>query len=178
MHSCSLLADLEKVICTEEIFARLPLDSDSAVDFPPAMLTSSHLGGEWLPGLALFSNGTNYQYIKTAGPPSFVLHQRAIPPCRSYASTAETTIIPAVETTPSVSTSQCQEAKISGTSASSANASRSTDIQSVWTGGAHIHVGSGNYNLTVDEPNAPGQANWKWCNRCYGLAYSGNGAGV
>ena len=64
------------------------------------------------------------------------------------------------------------------------------------SGGAHTHVGSLNYKLTNNDPNAPGQPNWKWCNRfvflffsfflkviegcnrCYGLAYSGNGTGV
>lgn len=45
-------------------------------------------------------------------------------------------------------------------------------------GNAHTHVGSGDYNLTVGNPTAPGQNNWRWCNKCYGLAYAGNNTEV
>jgi hypothetical protein len=41
-------------------------------------------------------------------------------------------------------------------------------------GGAHIRVGSGDYFLAVNDPAAPGQPNWKWCNKCYGLSFAGN----
>jgi hypothetical protein len=46
-------------------------------------------------------------------------------------------------------------------------------------GGNHDHAGSGDYRLasgTVSfaiDPNG-GQSNWRWCNKCQGLAYAGN----
>jgi hypothetical protein len=42
-------------------------------------------------------------------------------------------------------------------------------------GQVHNHAGSGEYYLTKDNPYPPGQDNWRWCNKCQGLAFAGNG---
>jgi hypothetical protein len=31
-----------------------------------------------------------------------------------------------------------------------------------------------NYTLQKDDPGAPGQSNWRWCNKCQGLSFAGN----
>jgi rubrerythrin len=43
-------------------------------------------------------------------------------------------------------------------------------------GGAHDHAGSGNYHLLKDTsiPIPFSQDNWRWCNKCQGLAFAGN----
>ena len=43
-------------------------------------------------------------------------------------------------------------------------------------GGTHDHSGSGNYILVLDSPIPIPftQDNWRWCNKCQGLAYAGN----
>jgi hypothetical protein len=41
-------------------------------------------------------------------------------------------------------------------------------------GGAHENVGSGNYDLVQNWPQAPGQDNWRWCHKCQGLYFAGN----
>ncbi len=41
-------------------------------------------------------------------------------------------------------------------------------------GGAHENVGSGNYDLVQDWPQAPGQESWRWCHKCQGLYFAGN----
>ncbi len=43
-------------------------------------------------------------------------------------------------------------------------------------GGTHDHAGSGNYILVLDSPIPIPftQDNWRWCNKCQGLAYAGN----
>jgi hypothetical protein len=45
-------------------------------------------------------------------------------------------------------------------------------------GGAHISARSGNYELkfTQQPPQASTQSGWRWCNQCYGLAYSETGS--
>jgi hypothetical protein len=44
-------------------------------------------------------------------------------------------------------------------------------------GGRHDHSGSANYSLLKDVsvPIPYGQDNWRWCRKCEGLAFSGNG---
>ncbi|EXJ69616.1 uncharacterized protein A1O5_07652 [Cladophialophora psammophila CBS 110553] len=44
-------------------------------------------------------------------------------------------------------------------------------------GGNHDTNGSGNYRLTHNDSSAPGQQNWRWCRKCFGLAYAGGSAG-
>jgi hypothetical protein len=39
---------------------------------------------------------------------------------------------------------------------------------------AHTKIGSGNYVLVGDSPNASGQQDWRWCNKCPGLFFGGN----
>jgi hypothetical protein len=43
-------------------------------------------------------------------------------------------------------------------------------------GGTHDHAGSGNYILVLDSPIPIPytQDNWRWCNKCQGLAYADN----
>ena len=33
---------------------------------------------------------------------------------------------------------------------------------------------SGDYRLSVGDSSAPGQTNWRWCNKCQGTAFAGN----
>jgi hypothetical protein len=40
-------------------------------------------------------------------------------------------------------------------------------------GGVHNHQGSGDYTLVLNAPGAHGQNNWRWCNKCQGLAFAG-----
>src|SRR5260221_8207575 len=40
-------------------------------------------------------------------------------------------------------------------------------------GGVHDHQGRGDYALVVNAPGASGQNNWRWCNKCQGLAFAG-----
>jgi hypothetical protein len=46
----------------------------------------------------------------------------------------------------------------------------------VGVGEAHDGTGSSNYVLVYDytPPNAPGQADWRWCHKCQGLFFAGN----
>src|SRR5260221_2163578 len=39
--------------------------------------------------------------------------------------------------------------------------------------GGHDHQGSGDYALVMTAPGASGQNNWRWCNKCQGLAFAG-----
>ena len=43
-------------------------------------------------------------------------------------------------------------------------------------GGSHVSVGSSNYVITapMNTPTPGAQTGWRWCNKCYGLAYSAN----
>jgi rubrerythrin len=48
-------------------------------------------------------------------------------------------------------------------------------------GGQHDHSGSGNYHLPKDYGglllqllHISSQENWRWCNKCQGLAFAGN----
>jgi hypothetical protein len=43
-------------------------------------------------------------------------------------------------------------------------------------GGTHDHAGSGNYRVIQDPPILPpfSQDDWRWCNKCQGLAFGGN----
>jgi Peptidase family M23 len=47
-------------------------------------------------------------------------------------------------------------------------------------GGSHSQTGSGNYTIVdlavANPPSAPGQADWRWCNKCQGLFFGGNAA--
>lgn len=45
-------------------------------------------------------------------------------------------------------------------------------------GGEHNPTGSGNYVLTHNTPDAPGQHGWNWCSACEGLFFGPGGAGV
>jgi hypothetical protein len=45
-------------------------------------------------------------------------------------------------------------------------------------GGRHDPAGSGDYILAHDMPNAPGQPDWRWCNKCQGLFFTGHIPGV
>ena len=38
----------------------------------------------------------------------------------------------------------------------------------------HVADGSADYALAVDDTSAPGQQNWRWCERCDGLWFAGN----
>jgi hypothetical protein len=41
-------------------------------------------------------------------------------------------------------------------------------------GGPHADDASGDYVLAHNDPSAPGQDDWRWCNRCQGLFFGGN----
>ncbi len=41
------------------------------------------------------------------------------------------------------------------------------------TGGVHTSIGSSDYALVMDVPTAPGQHNWRWCNKCSTLFWAG-----
>jgi hypothetical protein len=45
-------------------------------------------------------------------------------------------------------------------------------------GGEHDHTGSGNYTLSINRAGLAGQANWRWCRKCQGLAFGGNPTSV
>lgn len=45
-------------------------------------------------------------------------------------------------------------------------------------GGEHDHTGSGDYTLVINRPGAQGQANWRWCSKCQGLAFGGHAGGT
>ncbi|MBA4064095.1 MAG: hypothetical protein C0501_10360 [Isosphaera sp.] len=42
-------------------------------------------------------------------------------------------------------------------------------------GGLHDHTGSFDYILAHDQAPGSGEANWRWCRKCQGLAFAGNG---
>jgi hypothetical protein len=41
-------------------------------------------------------------------------------------------------------------------------------------GGFHVHEGSGDYSLALNQIGFPGEDNWLWCSKCQGLTYAGN----
>lgn len=45
-------------------------------------------------------------------------------------------------------------------------------------GGEHDQGPSANYTLPVNRAGAQGQANWRWCRKCQGLAFGGHAGGV
>jgi len=45
-------------------------------------------------------------------------------------------------------------------------------------GGEHDQGPSGNYTLPFNRAGAQGQANWRWCRKCQGLAFGGHAGGV
>lgn len=52
------------------------------------------------------------------------------------------------------------------------------DLPDCPAGGAHDQGPSGNYILPVNRAGLPGQANWRWCRKCQGLAFGGHAGGV
>ena len=45
-------------------------------------------------------------------------------------------------------------------------------------GGAHDKSESGNYSVTQNTPDDPGQHYWRWCSKCQGMFYAGHGTGT
>jgi hypothetical protein len=45
-------------------------------------------------------------------------------------------------------------------------------------GGTHHRPNTGDYFLTMNSPDAPGQPSWRWCGKCQGLFFGGNPGSV